>query len=180
MLVRRALRGEPWAREAIFRKHVEHVNALALKLLRDRAEAEDVVQDTFLDAFRLLGQLTDPTRLRGWLGGIAIHKAHRCFRHRRWLSFVGLEGQREGLGLDELVHPGVSEDQRAALVHLDAVLSRLQEEVRAAWLLRYVEGYRFDEISGACRCSLATAKRRVARAHAEVQAQLAIEEAADE
>ena len=180
VLVRRALRGEPWAREAIFRKHVEYVNALSLRLMRDRAEAEDVVQDTFLDAFRLLGQLEDATRLRGWLGGIAVHKAHRRFRKQRWLSFVGLAPPRASLGLDELVHPGVSADERALLIHVDAVLSRLPAEVRAAWLLRYVEGYRFDEIGTACRCSLVTAKRRVARAHAAVRQELELEEVADE
>lgn len=180
VLVGRARRGDNWAREAIFRKHVEYVNALSLRLLRDRAEAEDVVQDTFLDAFRLLDQLQDPERLRGWLGGIAVHKAHRRFRRRRWLTFIGLGSSKARLTLDELAHAAVPSELRALLVHLDAILAKFPEVTRAAWLLRYVEGYRFDEISEACACSLATAKRRVARAQALVRQHLDIEEAANE
>ena len=179
VLVRRALSGEPWAHEAIFRKHVEYINALSLRLLRDRAEAEDVVQDTFLEAFRLLAKLEAPARLRAWLGGIAVHQAHRRFRRRRWLTFVGLGGPGERVGLDELAHQSLPADLRAMLMQLDAVLVKLPEAVRAAWLLRYVEGYRFDEIASACRCSLATAKRRVTRAHARVRQQLDIDEVAD-
>jgi len=178
-LVRRARGGDDWAREAIFRKHAEYVNALSLRLLRDRAEAEDVVQDTFLDAFRMLDQLQDAARLRGWLAGIAVHKVHRRFRRRRWLTFVGLVPVKERLTLDELAHAAVSSEQRALLVHLDAILAKFPEETRAAWLLRYVEGYRFEEISEACACSLATAKRRVARAQALVRQHLDIEEVAD-
>src|SRR3954463_5940538 len=102
VLVHRAQRGEAWAREAIFRKHVEYVNALSLRLMRDRSEAEDVVQDTFLSAFRRLDQLHEAGSLRGWLGSIAVHLAHRRFRRRRWLRFVGLAEAGEQLDLNEL------------------------------------------------------------------------------
>ena len=176
VLVRRAQRGEPWAREAIFRKHVGYVHALSLRLVRDRADAEDVVQDTFLDAFRDLNQLKEPGRLRGWLGGIAVHQAHRRFRRRRWLRFVGLAVDCEGLSLDALTQTTISAELRAALMQVDGILSQLSEEVRAAWVLRFVEGYRFDEISASCGCSLATAKRRVERAQAQVREHLPIVE----
>jgi RNA polymerase sigma-70 factor (ECF subfamily) len=180
VLVRRAQRGEPWAREAIFRKHVGYINALSLRLIRDRADTEDIVQDTFLEAFRSLKQLKEPGRLRAWLGGIAVHQAHRRFRRRRWLRFVGLAVDCEGLSLDELAQATIATDLRATLMHVDGVLSTLSDEVRAAWLLRFVEGYRFDEISAACGCSLATAKRRVERAHSQVREQLQIDEVAGE
>ena len=84
------------------------------------------------------------------------------------------------LTLDELAHAAVPNELRALLVHLDAMLAKFPEETRAAWLLRYVEGYRFDEIAEACGCSLATAKRRVARAQAFVRQQLHIQEVAGE
>src|SRR4051812_48242571 len=180
VLVLRAQRGEAWAREAIFRKHVGYINALSLRLVRDHVEAEDIVQDTFLDAFRLLKQLKEPGRLRGWLGSIAVRKAHRRFRRRRWLRFVGRAIDCEGLSLDELAHETTSAELRAALMHVDGILSKLPEEVRAAWLLRFVEGYRLDEISTSCGCSLATAKRRVERAQALVREELKVQEVARE
>ncbi|HYP78558.1 MAG TPA: RNA polymerase sigma factor [Polyangiaceae bacterium] len=176
VLVHRAQRGEVWAREAIFRKHVGYVNALSLRLVRDRSEAEDVVQDTFLAAFRRLEQLSDPGRLRGWLGSIAVHHAHRRFRRRRWLRFVGLGLPGESLSLDQLASGTIDTELRDALIHVDAIVSRLPEEVRAAWILRYVEGYTFDEICVASGCSLATAKRRVERAQSLVRGQVEIEE----
>src|SRR5687767_12898654 len=66
-LVRRALRGEPWAEEAIYRRHVTFVAGISLRLLRNQAEAEDVTQETFALALEQLGKLRDPQALRGWL-----------------------------------------------------------------------------------------------------------------
>lgn len=175
-LVARALTGERWAKEAIFRRHVEYVMALSLRLLRDQAEAEDIVQDTFVDAFTQLRQLQAPDRLRAWLAGIAVHKAHRRFRRRRLLSLFGLRPAADWVGLEDTARADVPPEARAELGYLDAVLSTLREEIRAAWILRHVEGYRFEEIAALCQCSLATAKRRVARAHAVVREQLNVEE----
>ena len=56
---------------------------------------------------------------------------------------------------------------------------KLTDPSRVAWQLRYVEGYRLDEVAGLCHCSLATAKRRIADAEKRVHQVVHIEEIED-
>src|SRR5262249_5036468 len=66
-LVHRAQQGDRWAEEAIYRRYVQFVGSIALRLLRARSDAEDVVQDTFAIALEQLGSLRDGEALRPWL-----------------------------------------------------------------------------------------------------------------
>jgi RNA polymerase sigma-70 factor (ECF subfamily) len=178
-LTERALAGDPWAVEALFRKHLDYIAALAYRLLRDREEADDVVQETFLDAFSQI-RTSAPTSLRSWLAGIAVHKAHRRFRRRRLLAVFGLDRSSHEAVLEAHAHSSASPEIRAELSLLDAALSAVSDVDRAAWLLRYVEGHVLDEVAVLCGCSRATAKRRVLRAHTVVRSHFQVEEEGDE
>src|SRR5579862_3734773 len=79
-LVRRARAGDAWAHEAIYRRYVQRVARVAQRLLRDPAEVDDVVQETFLIAFEKIDALAEPAALRGWLTQIAVSRVHRRFR----------------------------------------------------------------------------------------------------
>jgi RNA polymerase sigma-70 factor (ECF subfamily) len=178
-LVRRARAGEPRAEEALFRKHAPYITALSFKLLGDRAEAEDIVQETFLDAIRHLRALAEPLSLRPWLAGIAVHKVHRRFRRRRLQSLLGLFRATDSTVLEACAHPETSPDLCAELALLDIALARLADVDRAAWVLRYVEGYGLDDVARLCRCSVATAKRRIGRAQVVVRAHVELDEVDD-
>ena len=170
-LVERALCGESWAREAMFRKHVSMVAASAQRLLRNSAEVDDVVQETFLIAFEQLERLAQPAALRGWLLQISISRVHRRFRSwRRWrLPPV----EETAASLEEQASRGASPEQRAELALIDRALGKLALPLRTAWVLRHVEGHSLDDTAAACGCSLATAKRRIAGAEEVVQQFLA-------
>ena len=79
-LITRIAEGDRWAQEAFYRRYVDLVGATALRLLRHRAEAEDVVQETFLIAFQRLGQLRDSAAVKTWLVRIAISRSRRRYR----------------------------------------------------------------------------------------------------
>jgi RNA polymerase sigma-70 factor (ECF subfamily) len=165
-LVRRARAGDAWAHEALYRRHVQRVARVAQRLLRDAAEVDDIVQETFLIAFEHIADLAEPAAVRGWLTRIAISRVHRRFRWRRWTrpwSNVELAASFEAQ-----VSHDVSPDRRAELALLDRALSRVKLEVRIAWVLRRVLGDSLDEVADACSCSLATAKRRISAADAIV------------
>lgn len=168
-LVTRAQAGEPWAEEALFRKHVDYIAALSFRLLRNRTEADDVVQDTFVDALSQIRALATPTALRSWLAGIAVHKAHRRFRTQRLRALLGLHHSTHEAVLEACAPPSTSPEIRAELALVDAALSVVPDQERAAWMLRHVEGYVLEEVAVLCACSLATAKRRIARAQASVR-----------
>ncbi|MFO0619227.1 MAG: sigma-70 family RNA polymerase sigma factor [Polyangiaceae bacterium] len=175
-LVARALDGDRWADEAIFRKHARYVGSLAGRLLRSRSEAEDVVQDTFALALTELPKLRDPAKLRGWLAQIAVSQVRRRFRRARLLRAFGLDRSVEDLGLADLVAGSASPEVGALLAELDDALRELDADRRIAWMLRYVEGEQLEDVAAACGCSLATAKRRITSADVHVRARVALED----
>ena len=72
MLVSRAIAGDPFAENFIFRQHAPYLLNLATRLTRRTSDSDDVVQETFFIAFRKLEKLSDPKALRPWLIRILI------------------------------------------------------------------------------------------------------------
>lgn len=171
-LAGRLMAGEPWAREAFYRRYVKAVWCTALRLVGDRADADDVVQDTFVEALRDVSKLREPARMRAWLLQITVHQAHRRFRKRKLMRRLGLERSQEDGVLETLAKPGASTETRAELACIDRVLGRVSANQRFAWMLRHVEGLSLEEVAEACDCSLATAKRRIARTAQHLEAEL--------
>jgi RNA polymerase sigma-70 factor (ECF subfamily) len=167
-LVERLSRGDAWAKEALYRRYVGLVWSTALRLLGNRSDAEDVVQDTFADALRDLPRLGNVEALSGWLLQVAVHQAHRRFRRRSLLRRFGLDRQADDASLASLAHPGASAEVHADLARIDRALADLSAGERFAWTLRYVGGHSLIEVASACRCSLPTVKRRLAKANQRV------------
>lgn len=178
-LSERLAQGDRWAQEAVYRKYVQVVWGLALRLMGNRADAEDVVQDTFAEALRDAGQMRDRRMLRGWLMGVTVHQAHRRFRKRRLLQKLGLDrGERTHM-LDEQAGRSLDPELATDLRKLGQRLEQLPPRRRIAWCLRYMEGCSLEEVAQYCACSLATAKREISAAHATLRDVLDIEEASD-
>jgi RNA polymerase sigma-70 factor (ECF subfamily) len=168
-LVERATLGDRWAEEMIYRRHVESIAGLVLRLLRDRSEMEDVVQETFVLALERLDSLRDGAALKSWLSQIAVSQVRRRFRRRRLLSLLGFTRPGDDTPLEVLAPDGASGEVVAELAAIDRVLHVLPVEQRIAWVLRYAEGESLEDVAKACSCSLATAKRRIAAADARVK-----------
>ncbi len=173
-LASRLVAGEPWAREAFYRRYVKAVWCTALRLVGSRADADDVTQDTFIEALRDVEKLRDPSRMRAWLLQITVHQAHRRFRKRKLRRRLGLERTSEDGQLETLVKVGSSAEARAELRCVDRVLRRVSSHQRFAWMLRHVEGLSLEEVAQACDCSLATAKRRIASTAKHLETELGV------
>ena len=168
-LVRRALTGDRWGREMLYRRHAAGLLAMTCRLLANRGEAEEVVQDTFVTAFEQLGSLREPAAVRGWMGQIAVSLVRRRFRRRKLARLVGLDRGADDATLESLADGGASADQRAELALVDRVLGGMKAPLRIAWMLRHVEGLELTEVAAHADCSLATVKRRIAEADAIVE-----------
>lgn len=179
-LVRRSREGAPSAKEALFRRHVDFITALVWRILGQRDEADDVVQDTFMDAFAGLDRFQETAPFRAWLAGIAVHKVHRRFRRRRLLGFLGLYRSSHDAMLAARSSVDNPVEVRDELRRLDDALRTLPDVDRAAWILRYVEGYSLQETATLTGASLTTAKRRIARAHGAIRPHVDLEEPPDE
>lgn len=172
-LVRRAGRGDQWAQEAIFRRYVQDVTRVAQRLLRRRDDADDIVQDTFASALTSLDALRDPSMLRSWLLGIAVHRVRRRHRRQAFLRMLGLDRGLDDASLALVAARDLTPEMSAELSLVEGALSTIAADERFAWMLRYVEGEKLEDVAAVLEVSLATAKRRIAIADQRIRAHVA-------
>jgi len=171
-LVARALAGDRWGHEVIYRRHVSYLLGMVVRMLGRRDDAEEIVQDTFVTAFDQLATLRDPGALRGWLGQIAVSFVRRRLRKLKLLRLLGLDRGCDDATLEELAAPSLAVEARVELGLIDRELGRMSASLRIAWVLRKVDGLELTEVATMTGCSLATAKRRIAAADAFMKAHL--------
>ncbi|MBX3273294.1 MAG: RNA polymerase sigma factor [Sandaracinaceae bacterium] len=171
-LVARALDGDAWAEEALYRRHVRRVTDAAIRVLGRSGEAEDVVQETFLTVFSRLDTLRDAALFDRWLLRIAMNRVRGRLRKRKVLRALGLDRTVDDVTLERFAAIATPPDVRAELARIDAVLSRLAPSHRVAWVLHEVEGFSLPETASACDCSLATVKRWIQRAKSQIDEHL--------
>jgi RNA polymerase sigma-70 factor (ECF subfamily) len=156
---------EPWAARALWDRYSPGVRRLMARALGPREDVEDLVQEVFLRVFLRVHTLREATALREFVTSVAIHVLKWALR-RRWvrrkvtLSATGV--------MPEVVTPGVDAEARDALARCYTILDNLSANERAAFVLRYMEEMTMDEVAGALRVSLSTAKRQLKRAVAKV------------
>jgi RNA polymerase sigma-70 factor (ECF subfamily) len=155
-LVDRCVAGDEQAQAALYRAYVDTVYRLALWLLGEPSEAEEVAQDVFVRAFRALGRY-DPARasLGAWLRAITLNRCRNARRRRRLVQ-VPWELVAEHVALR--VDPGPDADLRQAL--WDG-LGRLSEKQRTALVLRYFEGLTYAEIAETLDCPVGPVASRM-------------------
>jgi RNA polymerase sigma-70 factor (ECF subfamily) len=182
-LVQRARAGELDAFEALTTRYEQRVYSLALRMLRQEQDAEDVTQQTFLSALENLKGFRGEASFVTWLFRIATHAALKVIRKRKGLEMVSLEAATEASEQDDFVpHPEFIADWRQSpeqLVHqneiqrlLDEALGRLDEKHRLVFLLRDVEGLSIRETAEALGLSEANTKVRLLRARLQLREQL--------
>ncbi len=175
-LVERALDGDRWAMETLYRRHVRRVTNAVTRMIGRTAEAEDVVQETFLTAFSRLERLREPAAFRGWVARIAVNEVRMRLRKRKWLRRLALDRETDDVSLESLASDAASPEVRAELARIDALLQTLDVDLRMAWTLRYVEGWELTEVATALNVSLATAKRRIREARLVIDAHVGAHE----
>lgn len=182
-LVERAKAGDLTAFEELAVRHGPRVYSLALRMLRQTQDAEDVSQQAFLSAFEHLGEFRGESSFAGWLLRIASYAALKVIRKRRGLDMVSLEESTEP---DEesgrIAHPEFIADWRNSpeellanreVQHLlEEALDLLDEKHRLVFLLRDVEGLSIRETAEALELSEANTKVRLLRARLQLREHL--------
>ena len=184
-LVARAQAGQLDAFEALTNRYEQRVYSLALRILRQEQDAEDVTQQTFLSALEHLGGFRGDASFATWLLRIATHAALKVIRKRKGLDTVSLEeATEESDSYDSIPHPEYIADWRQSpeeLVQrneiqrlLDEALARLDEKHRVVFLLRDVEGLSIKETAEALGLSEANTKVRLLRARLQLREWLTV------
>jgi len=161
-LVLEARDGEGWAKEALFRRHVKRVMALSYRLMPEE-DPEDLAHDVFVHALARLKSLTNPAAFGGWLCSVTVSLVKMRLRKKRWLRRIGM-GRSEELDPETLVSKDAPDAVRLELFDVYRAAKKLSDEERVALILQRIEGLELSDIAQQMGLSVATVKRRVARA----------------
>lgn len=152
--------GHPPTLDDVYRKYCRYVGAIVLRLGGRPSEIDDLIQDVFVEASAGVTGLRDPEAVKGWLATIAVRTVRRRLRARRAWRFLGLD---HDAAETVLVDPRASPADRVLLRAVYTVLDEMPVDNRLAFTLHIIEGETMEAVAKLCGCTLATAKRRVAR-----------------
>jgi RNA polymerase sigma-70 factor, ECF subfamily len=155
VLVEKCLNGQRDAFAEIVKRYQHRIYFVSLTRMRDRYEAEDLAQETFIQAYRKLASFDPQGNFRNWLFTICTNLGKNRLRSR---------ARRR-----EVYHP--SPENKTALSHdpeycrsdLVAALHKIPEKLRVPLFLKHVEGFSYKEISAVMKIGTSAAKMRVKR-----------------
>jgi RNA polymerase sigma-70 factor (ECF subfamily) len=171
-LVRRALARDEAAIRAIMKANNRRLYRLARGILRNDAEAEDVVQETYVRAFTRLEDFRSESSLSTWLSRIAINEALGRLRRQRCgvdvssLPQYGLKAEIIPLPLASSDDPEKSMAQREIQQVVERAIDELPEAFRLVFMTRVVEGMNVEETANLLGLKPETVKTRLHRARA--------------
>lgn len=181
-LVRQAQAGDLDAFEALVGRHERSIYTLAMRLVQNPHDAEDVTQQTLLSALENLGGFRHEAAFGTWLRRIATHAALKVLRKRRGLNTVSLDAATEPGDDDTIPHPDYIADWREGPEELaqrsethrqiEEALARLDDKHRLVFVLRDVEGLSVRETAEALGLSEANVKVRLLRARLQLREHL--------
>jgi RNA polymerase sigma-70 factor, ECF subfamily len=172
-LIERARSGDPRAFDDLARREERALYRHAARIVGPGADAEDVVQDAFLSAWRSIRSF-EGTSFRAWLFRIVTNRALDRVRSRKRRAELPLEpADDEEVTWAEPVAPGPEladiAASREALAVVEEALRDIPEDQRAALLLRDVEGFAYEEIAVMTSVEIGTVKSRIYRARVAVR-----------
>ena len=184
LLVQRAQAGEREAFNQLVAKYQRRLMRLLTRLLNDSAEAEDVVQETFIKAYRALRHFRGDAAFYTWLYRIAINSAKNVLLSRKRHGTPLLP--RNDAAAPARSEPAVAEEERLRDINtpesmlaskqiaqtVNAAMDALPIDLRTAIALREIEGLSYEEIAEIMDCPLGTVRSRIFRAREAIARKL--------
>ena len=154
--------------EELYRQHSTRLFNLAWRMCGARADAEDLLQEIFLLAYRKLPEFRGDSKVGTWLYRLAMN---RCLDH---LKSRQTRANGATTSLDEEMMPGPRRagDSGIKRLDLERAIARLPEGARAAFILHDVEGFQHHEIASILGISEGTSKSQVHKARLKLRALL--------
>jgi RNA polymerase sigma-70 factor, ECF subfamily len=167
-VVTRVLAGDTALFEIIIRRYNQRIYRVVRSILREDAEAEDVMQDAYVRAYEHLDQFAGRAQFRTWLTRIAVHEAlARLERGRRFDHPTPNEGF-EGDVMDLFASRQRTPEQQAAdselRLMIESAVASLPDLYRSVFMLRDVENLSIEEVAGILDLSQSAVKVRLHRA----------------
>lgn len=177
-LVRRVQRGDMAAFDLLVRKYQHRIAALIGRYVSDWSECQDIAQDTFIRAYRAIGNFRGDAQFYTWLHRIAVNTAknHLVSQNRRPptddIEISDAEQFDSGIRLRDTDTPERElmreQMERTVMRAVDA----LPEDLRMAITLREVDGLSYEEIAQRMDCPIGTVRSRIFRAREAIDTEL--------
>lgn len=179
LLVERAQKGDQKAFGLLVSKYQRKLARLLSRLVRDPAEVEDLAQETFVKAYRALGNFRGESAFYTWLYRIGVNTAknHLVAQGRRVPTTTDLEAE-EAEGFDDagwlrdFDTPERLLQTRQVADVVNQAMQALPEDLRTAIVLREIDGLSYDEIADVMNCPVGTVRSRIFRARESIAAKL--------
>jgi RNA polymerase sigma-70 factor, ECF subfamily len=178
-LVTRAQAGSEAAYRELLGRYQRPVFSLIYRMVRDREQAEDLAQETFVKVFNNIGRFDPRYKFSSWIFKIASNQTIDFLR-RKEVETVSLDGSRQAQTQEEVEasritvestgpNPEEFVEARELGAEIEAAIGELRPEYRTAILLRHVEGRAYEEIAEIMDVPLGTVKTYIHRARSELR-----------
>jgi RNA polymerase sigma-70 factor (ECF subfamily) len=177
-LVRRVQRGDGAAFDLLVRKYQHRIAALIGRYVADWSECQDVAQETFIRAYRAIGNFRGDAQFYTWLHRIAVNTAknHLVANNRRPPTEDVDVGDAEQFDSGIRLRDNDTPERELMRQQLEQTVMRaveaLPEELRIAITLREVDGLSYDEIAKRMDCPIGTVRSRIFRAREAIDVEL--------
>jgi RNA polymerase sigma-70 factor, ECF subfamily len=179
VLVVRAQAGEHSAFDDLVRKYRHRVLKLSMRYMRNRADAEDAVQETFMRAYWGLQYFRGDSAFYSWLYSIAVNSAKTALllRARHSRVFVPASGKADEMNENyaqakEIASPEELASTEEVCCVVNDAIEALVDEQRTAVILREFQGLSYEQVASAMSCPVGTVRSRIFRAREAIDAQL--------
>lgn len=182
-LAAQAAAGRQSAFRELLSRYEKPVFAMVYRMVRDRALAEDLAQETFVRSFNAIGSYNPRYKFSSWIFKIANNLTIDHLRRKR-LDTVSIHGAPHAVTEDEQARtsldlespderPDAYAENRELGSQIEAAIGQLRPEYKSVTILRHVEGYSYKEIAEIMELPLGTVKTYIHRARLELQKALA-------
>jgi RNA polymerase sigma-70 factor, ECF subfamily len=178
-LIRRAVRRDEAAIRAIIQQHNRRLYRVARSIVRDDADAEDVLQEAYLHAFSALAGFRGEAALSTWLSRIVVNEALQQLRRPRHIATPSIDERTDGAQVIPFPASGQQNDdperamaQRELCQLVEQAIDELPQEFRTVLVARVIEGMTVEETADAMDLRPETVKTRLHRARRLLKAAL--------
>ncbi len=162
LLTARAAEGDQDAFAVLVTRHAPRLVRLAVRLLGDKAEAEDAVQESFINAWRRLPDFRGHSAFGTWMYRVVTNRCLNALRARR--PTTPLHEVLDVAAADHSSSPSRMAESRAIAADLRTALAGLSAEQAVCWVLRELDGRSYEFIADAVGITENAARARVFRA----------------
>jgi RNA polymerase sigma-70 factor (ECF subfamily) len=165
-LIHRGKEGDPRALEEIYERFKGSLFNLAFRHARDRAAAEDILQDTFIKVLTHLDDVETEETFSAWVYRIALNTCYSYLRSRRnrdnrTVALSQVEGKKE-----EAAYDG---HETSLAGPIEEAIANLPEKLRTVFLLHDVQGFKHGEVAGLLGVTVGTSKSQLFKARLRIR-----------